>query len=51
MRGVQNPTKIRQDNRYEPSNDTLGGSYKVIDDTDGVEEFETIFAWLNEQRL
>ncbi|MGO4939502.1 prolyl oligopeptidase family serine peptidase [Fundicoccus sp. Sow4_D5] len=51
VRGVQNPTKIRQDNRYEPSNDTLGGSYKVIDDTDGVEEFETIFAWLNEQRL
>lgn len=51
VRGVQNPTKIRQDNRYDPSNKTFGGSYKVTDDTDGVEEFETIFAWLNDQRL
>lgn len=51
VRGVQNPTKIRQDNRYEPSNKTLGGSYRVTDDTDGVEEFETIFTWMNEQRL
>ena len=51
VRGVQNPNKIRQDNRYEPSNATFGGSYTVTDDTDGVEEFKSIFAWMNEQRI
>lgn len=51
VRGVQNPSKIRQDNRYEPSNQSMGGTFKVTDDTDGVEEYETIFTWLNDQRL
>ena len=51
VRGVQHPQRIRQDSRYEPSNALFGGPYKVTDDTYGVEEFQNIFHWMNEQRL